>query len=464
MKERSRRGCVLWGGLGVLLILLFLGAGLWFFLFSNTETADAPPPPVVYVFLLTPANGDEVEVGDYVLVSLDAFGLSPLLSAELFVNGQSLGMESGDPENAYWTWQPLSIGIHSLTARVTDTNGEVGQSQTVIVNVLTGDGLMQVPAVEGQTLEDIGAEFGISSSQMAGANPDIDPEQPLPDGASVQVPIGDGAAGNRSGQGGEEISIPLIFWEFTPLTPVDKSYCYTSAGDGNWARLPKNSFKFFSGSPMKYTQHEFIPKAGKSVIQMQCWGWQGGALKFLGEGETNFDIFNPPYELLISGQGFQLNGKPQIPLSGKPPETGGDGILPIPPPFDVRQTTDVAACADHNEHIGSGQWSYVNPVYESQCDSFINKPVLTHLALIWEWEPGLEWPTPEHGWSNEIDGYRIYEIDPFQSGEPKLMAEIGGLGRKQWFLPLVLGYRCYGVQAYSDDPLVEPSEIADNCP
>lgn len=450
MKNRSRRGCFVVGGFIALLILL-MGAG-WWFLYLGAEIADASPPATVFVFLLSPASGDEVEVGDYVPVTLQAVGLNTLLNAEVFVNGVSLGVEKNSLENASWVWQPLSVGIYSLTARVTDIYGEVGQSQTVIVNVLEGDGLVQVSALDGQTLEEIGAGFGVPPAQMASANPNIDPEQPVPDGASVQVPIGDGAAGNGSGQGGEGVSIPLIFWEFTPLTPVDKSYCYTSAGDGNWIKIPKQSFTFFSGSPLKYIQYDFIPKGSEGVIQVRCWGWLGGTLKFLGQGETKFDVFQPADKLVILGQGFQLTGKLQIPLSGNPPETGGGNTKTIPPPFAMREPADTADCTKH----------YGNVLAGFVCDALLNASVKQYRVLQWEWEPRVNWPGYDL-WLNEIDGYHIYEIDPLTK-TPKFIADVKNPKQKVVAVPLPWGAPCYGVQAYIDDPVLEPSEIAEYCP
>lgn len=453
MKEQSRHGCVVWGGfVFALLFLLLLSAGGWWFFGLTANTAEAPPPITVFVFLLSPASGDEVEVGDYVPVTLQAVGLNTLLNAEVFVNGVSLGEEKNSLENASWVWQPLSVGIHSLTARVTDVNGEIGQSQTVLVNVLEGDGLLQISALDGQALEEVGADFGVPLAQMAGANPNFAPGQPLPVGALVQVPIGDGVAGNGPGQGGEGLSIPLIFWEFTPQTPVDKSYCYTSGGDGNWVKMPKKPFDFFSGSPLKYIQQDGIPKGGAGVIKVQCWGWLGGTLKFLGEGETKFDVFQPADKLVILGQGFELTGKPQVPLSGSPPETGGGNTKTIPPPFAMREPADTADCTKHYGNILAG---FV-------CDALLNASVKQYRVLQWEWEPRVGW-SGDDVWLNEIDGYRIYEIDPFTK-TPKLLSEVKNPKQKAAAVPLPWGAPCYGVQAYIDDPVLEPSEIAEYCP
>ncbi len=102
------------------------------------------------------------------------------------MDGQSLGVVDDSPESASWTWQAWPMGIHTFSARATTADGKIGQSQTVIVNVLQGNSPMQVPAGEGQTLEQIGADFGVPPDQMAGANPKVDPSQPLPGGQPVQ--------------------------------------------------------------------------------------------------------------------------------------------------------------------------------------------------------------------------------------------------------------------------------------
>jgi hypothetical protein len=455
MEKQSRRGCVVMGGLVALLVLL-LGAVWWFFR-SGSEMTDAPPSGTMFVFLLSPASGDEVEVGDYVPVSLNAFGLNPLARAELFVNGISLGVVGDYPENAFWAWRPLSAGVYSLTARVTDMTGEVEQSQTVIVNVFPGDGLVQVTALEGQTLQEIGADFGVLPAQMVVSNPNFSPEQPLPDGASVQVPIGDEGAGNGSGQAGEEVSIPLIFWEFTPLTSVDKSYCYTSSGDGNWIKMPKKPFDFFSGSPLKYIQQDGIPKAGAGVIKVQCWGWLGETLKFLGEGETKFDIKQPTEQLVISGQGFELKGKPQIPPS--PPDAGGKiGI--IPSPFAVRKAADIAECANYKAWAGG-----IDPDWQKTCQNIFNASVLQYFVLVWEWEPKNCWPMDECLWINDIDGYRLYEVDPTTQTEIHLANVEGGRYQKAVAVPLPWGPSpCYRIRAYVKDPLIEDSGFGEYCP
>ena len=462
MAKRTLR----WGRLlGSLLILFLLVAGgLWFYR-SQSRRVEVPPSSPVLVFLLSPSSGDEAEAGDYVPVTLQAAAPKTILSAELFVDGKSLGEVTNAPESASWTWQAWPVGIHTLSARATAADGQMGQSQTVILNVLAGDGTMQIAADEGQTLEQIGADFGAPPDQMAGANPHVDPSQPLTGGQPVQVPVGEenaggGGAGNGSGAGsgqgqppgGADSLIPIsIIWQFKPSEPVDKSYCYTSSGNGVWEKMPKNPFYFFQSLDNLYTQ--FFPQQ-VTVIQMQCWGWLGDALKYLGQGETQFDLSQPPNEVMISGEGFQFLGIPQIPI---PEEkfTGGGGNNTIPPPLVVREATDAVDCSDHHPLYDPSICNLVSKAY-------LNTHIKEYLVLVWEWEPESCWPGYCKYGINEIDGYRISEIDPLTKSV-KHLKEIIYYSNHAFAVPLPWGYRCYGITAYIKEPAIE-SAMTTYCP
>ena len=86
-KQSARWGCLLGG----FLILLLVASGSWLFIGSQNRIADAPPDSLILVFLLTPSNGDEVEVGDFVPVTVQAAAPEPITRVELFLDGQSLG-------------------------------------------------------------------------------------------------------------------------------------------------------------------------------------------------------------------------------------------------------------------------------------------------------------------------------------------------------------------------------------
>lgn len=461
MKRRS----FLWGCLFVsLLILLLAGIGGWLFVRPRFQTSTAPPPSPMLVFLLSPSSGDEMEVGDYVPVNLRVIAPTAIQSVELFVDGQSLGAVSDSPENASWTWQAWPVGIHTMSTRATAADGQVGQSQTVIVNVLAGNGSFQIPAQDGQTLQQIGADYGIPPDQMAGANPDIDPSQPLTDGQPVNVPVpsgdnpgggpnppgggnsGGGGAGNGSEQGsGNNPFLISIIWDFKLTEPVDKSYCYVSTGNGIWEKMPKPPFDFFEALNNSYTQ--FFPQK-LSIIQMQCWGWLGDALKFLGQGETKFDFLHPPEKVTISAQGFQFTGIPQIPMS-----YGGGPNWGVPPPYALREPMNAADCTAHSHPL-------LAPFI---CNTILSAPLKQNIILEWEWQaPALCWPG-YCSWVQAIDGYRIYEIDPVTKAE-KYLKEVNNPNQKIALIPLPWGSPCYGVRAYANNPAYMESEIDTYCP
>jgi hypothetical protein len=449
--QKIRWGCLISAML--ILTLLVLSGGWWYFRSQYRTKVISPDSPVL-VFLLSPSGGTEVNAGDFMTVTAQAVAPEPIARVELYVDGQLEGMVTDSPENASWTWQAKSVGIHALFVRAAAEDGRIGQSQTAIVNVLAGDGMMDIPAEEGQTLEQIGAYFGIPPDQMAGANPNVNPTQPLKDGQPVQVPVsegnaGGGGAGDGSGQGGagaQPFPLILISWQFKPTEPVDKSYCYTSDGGGAWEKMPKETFEFFGSTQADYLQTDFPFNKNKIVIQMQCWGWLGDALKYLGEGETQFETLQQPNQVMISGAGFEFVGIPQYPA-----ETGGP-TLSVPPPFAMREPLDTADCTQH----------YGNLLAGFVCDSLLNAKVKQYYVLEWEWEPRVNWPGNET-WLNDIGGYRIYEIDPLTKS-PSFLKEIGDPNQKVTAVPLPWGARCYGVQAFPNDPIIESSEITTYCP
>ncbi|MEW6093022.1 MAG: hypothetical protein AB1531_03555, partial [Chloroflexota bacterium] len=376
-----------------------------------------------------------------------------IVSLELFVDGQSMGEVNDLSGNAAWTWQAWPVGIHTLYTRAISEAGQIGNSQEVSVNVLAGDGQMQVQAEEGQTLTQIGAGFGVSPIEMANANPHLDSDQPLTDGQPVQVPVGDGGAGDGSGEtqppeGGYPVAI--ITWQFQSTEPVDKSYCYFSTGDGIWEKFPGNPFEFITGNGNTYNQFFDVVSSQQVLLQTQCWGWLGGTLKYLGQGQTQFDALQPPNEVMINGEGFVLVGLPKIPIQEEK-FTGGT-TKTIPPPFALREPENAAECTSHGHPL-------LAPFI---CDTLMNAPVKQHTILVWEWQPKTNWPGNEL-WLNEIDGYRIYEFDPVTKTD-KFLKTINNPNQKVTAVPLGWAGTCYGVQAFIDDPVLEPSLINYYCP
>jgi LysM repeat protein len=423
-------GCLL---AGVLLLILLAAGGAWWYFRGEFTTADVPPASPVQVTLLSPVSGDEVAAGDFVHVGLQALAPEAIVWSEVFVDGVSLGALTESAEHASWTWQAWPAGIHVLSGRAQTTDGQLGVSQTVIVNVLALTDVFQASAAAGQTLEDVGAKFGLPAVQIASANPKLDPSKPLGDGQPVNIPTGGGKAGgaqppagggNAPGAGGAPF---LIKWELKLTGQVDKSYCYVSDGSGTWDKMPKQPFQFFGGLDNLYTQVFDVTPPSEVTVQAQCWGWLGGVLKYLGQGEAKSASKDP---IQLNGDGFQLVGTPNWPDGN---ELQADVFGPqVPAPYALRKTTDPTECFSHKGNL-------------SLCKEVIGNPSVSDFILVWEWIPGTQWPGAQI-WLNDIKGYRVYEIDPLTKAE-KFMKYVSPAARKIALLPLQWGPRCYGVQA-----------------
>lgn len=449
---RKRTGCWVLSGILILLLVVLAGGG-WLWYSSHPVAKNTGPLSLVIAELTAPSSGEEVNLGDYVSIRLQAAAPNPIQKAELFVDGQSLGEVSDSAENAYWTWQALPAGVHTFYASATDSAGNVGQSQTVIVNVLAGRGAIQVPADSGQTLQQVGAPFGASGDQVAAANPHLDPKKPLEDGQQVNVPIppGNAGGGQSTPPGNPGANGPpfiTIIWNIKFNQPADQTYCYESTGNGDWDKLPKDPFTFFPGVDSLYTQ--LIPLGQKVEIQVQCWGWLGGVLKYLGDGKTAFDINQLPPNLVISAAGFQFTGTPKVPV---PTEKFTD--LPsggFPPPYAMREPKDAADCTAHSNPILAG---FI-------CKTLLSAKLKENEIIEWEWSPGACWG-PCTG-VQAVDGYRLYTVDPLTKATT-YVKQIDNPSQKITLFPLVFGEApCYGVSAYVNSPAPQESDMATYCP
>jgi len=200
------------------------------------------------------------------------------------------------------------------------------------------------------------------------------------------------------------------------------------------------TFEFFSGGGIKYSQYGFDLKGNETLIKAQCWGWQGGALEYLGEGETQFDLQEMPDEVVLVASGFQLTGIPEM----KP--MGGGGFPHIPAPYALREPSSQDECLQ-NHGLGA----------LFACE-FLDQPLKDKYVLVWEWQPPACWPGQEC--ITKIDGYRLFEIQSNKS--IKLLKELTHSGQKAAVVPMGWG-TCYGVKAYISDPAME-SEMVTWCP
>jgi hypothetical protein len=107
-KRTLRWGCIL---SGLVILVLLMAVGGWWFFSSQSSLTDSPPLSPVNVFMISPASGDELNAGDFASVSIQAFAPEAIQSAELFVDGVSLGVVSDSPQNASWSWQAWPVRL-----------------------------------------------------------------------------------------------------------------------------------------------------------------------------------------------------------------------------------------------------------------------------------------------------------------------------------------------------------------
>jgi hypothetical protein len=439
----------------ILLGIALIAAAVWFFLIRPrsgiAESGQSTSP--VLVDILLPQNGSSVNQGDTLSVLAQAWSPSPLAALQLWVDGEMVAVANVDTETmpfkASWDWVAGGPGVHSLLVKAMDTEGNEGQSLGLLINVNAG-GVSEVLAGGGQSLEDIGGQLGVPVSDLQSLNPGLDPQLPLQDGQPVILPPSpiteEGQQGVEAPNGPELV----IKWQFTPLDKVDNSYCYQSLGGDSWQKIPADPFSFFPGDEWLQS---YLPTGQQLELMMECWGWQGDTLKYLGEGQTNLDYAQIPEELIIAGAGFQMDGLPeQKPLGGG----GGQlGDLQVPPPFALREAESVDDCAAHM----SGQYYF--------CE-FMNSQVKWDYALVWEWQPKFCWPGTDCPWADHVDGYWVYEMDTSLQN-PLWIKDIPNYSEHMAPVPLPWGAKCYGVVAYanlltSEGFKTKTSDFATYCP
>jgi hypothetical protein len=165
---------------------------------TDQGIAHLPEEPVSQISILSPAFGQQFELGSPVVVDAFAYAAAPIASVELWIDGQHLGEQDapGDGELPFtpeFLWFPQNEGIHTLIVRAFDAEGPVGFSPAVNVLILESEeggaandhSGMNVPAVlpaadrPGDTYPPDPGEAILPAIQLDG-NPDFDNAQTIP--------------------------------------------------------------------------------------------------------------------------------------------------------------------------------------------------------------------------------------------------------------------------------------------
>jgi len=233
-----------------------------------------------------------------------------------------------------------------------------------------------------------------------------------------------------------------------PVIPVDKAYCYVSQDNILWTRIPAVQDAFLPGVNGVFHMEDYLQNLGSSqMLAMSCWGWQGGELMNLGNGETTLQPLSEE-QIGILGDLFTIEGLPELKPLG-----GGGGGLPSPqvaPPYNLRQTFDPAVCMSHLPKLGQVLLG------GALCESAVknNQPI-----LVFEWMASGCWPgVPDCEYLNDIDGFRLYEVgaETNPPGQYVLVSTKNDPTNHTFFLPPLWPKQdgsphCYAVQAFSGD-------------
>lgn len=182
--------------IGIVIIVLLVSAA--YYGFRQIPSIDEQLPPgstPIQVRMTHPDNKTGWPLNFAIPIQIAAKGVEPITSVELFVNGALYDTQQIDAESAnqqfltLWEWQPGVSGKFILVARAMDASGNTGISNPVLIEagpaIKTGSPLI---IEEGDTLEQISQETGLSLDEIQQANPELDPQLALVPGSQIIIP------------------------------------------------------------------------------------------------------------------------------------------------------------------------------------------------------------------------------------------------------------------------------------
>ncbi|MCJ7514055.1 MAG: LysM domain-containing protein, partial [Anaerolineales bacterium] len=218
---KTPSGCV---KLGVILTLLLGALGLvagcafvfvGYSLRQQRQVRAQFAPPTVLV--TDPASGVSAPAESYLGVSATAMGMSPIISVELWLDGELKETQSSDqpeglsPFYANFGLLVPSEGSHMLFVRAVDANGVIGQSLpiSVVGEPKSSQEFLAVTVQEGETLEGIANASATSPEILQALNPGLGSQPPTGTLVKVPLPPAEGPPASPSGPSPAPGSVPV---------------------------------------------------------------------------------------------------------------------------------------------------------------------------------------------------------------------------------------------------------------
>lgn len=208
----------------------------------------------------------------------------------------------------------------------------------------------------------------------------------------------------------EQTSLGIVDAKIVPGKPVDKMYCYLSVDGASWVRIPPKPDTFISGINGEFDFSPYLgnlmldPPPGGITIHLDCWGWKGETIVYLGSIQKKIDSGI----IELNGDAFKLlgEGKKQYLMDG-------EGDFPpgphIPAPTNFRFAKNEGDCAKIQ----------VDPQNPTDMAAWCKMAVQMNMyPAIWDWDANAGSPCDskdivcldwwKKGLETDIDGYNLY--------------------------------------------------------
>jgi LysM repeat protein len=253
-----------------------------------------------------------------------------------------------------------------------------------------------------------------------------------------------------SGQGGQGPDHTPLLGDLETSIAVNQSYCYYSTKAGEWQRFPSQEFEFIKPGKDNFGLNMMIVDP-PPVVVMECWGFGGGSLLYLGKAEKQLSA--DPVTLVGEKFSFTTPSLPMLKSSDGPQEnvqTGNEisNLInkKVPAPINLREAEDPKVCDQHISGYG--------------CQPLMNKQIKEEYLLIWDWVEGTCWGPEENcPWlKNDYPKFNLYMVN-----NP---VPVSGTYDTGIVTPLPWGYQCFYVTASVDTAIGEIESAPSNtyCP
>lgn len=173
--------------LGGISIALIAAVAIGVLYLRTPQISNQLPSNTLVVTISSPQSGMVLLLGGPYTVRAEVVGPVDITNVDLWDNNQwvgsaQVGATGGYSYQAVWDWTPGFSGIHVLTARAHDSQEQVVISDPIMLTVSQTDHSLTMDSYtiqEGDTLEGIAAENGISLEDLLIYNSVPDPDQEL---------------------------------------------------------------------------------------------------------------------------------------------------------------------------------------------------------------------------------------------------------------------------------------------